>query len=111
MSSGLIKRNDKDFLKNCISLEESLKLARREVQKSNFKVISELISNLFENKNKESYIGYSNAIVSFLSLSKKETNVKDYPNTKYIPFKDLDPKLKQILRQEFADTIENFKNM
>ena len=111
MSSGSVKRDNKDFLKNCLSLEESLNLARREVQKTNFKVISKLISNLFENKNKESYRRFSNTIVSFLSLSNKENNKDVYSTTKNIPFKELDPELKQILKQEFIDAIRSLKNV
>jgi len=109
MSSGSVKRNNKDFLKNCLSLEESLNLARREVQKTNFKVITNLISNLFENKNNDSYRGFSNAIVSFLSLSNKEKNSDLCSPTKNIPFKELDPKIKQILKQEFADAIKSYE--
>ena len=76
MSSGSIKRNYPDFLKNCLTLEQSLNLAKKEVQKNNFKLISKLMSNLFECKNKESFLGISNTIVSFLSLSERK-NQKD----------------------------------
>ncbi|MFX1444759.1 MAG: hypothetical protein ACFFHV_15210 [Promethearchaeota archaeon] len=109
MSSGLLKRRNKDFLKNCLSLEESLNLARRQVQKTNFKVITSLISNLFESKNKESYSGISNAIVSFLSLSNKIKKTDVCLTTKNIPFKELVPECKQILKQEFGDAIKNLK--
>ena len=111
MSSGSVKRSSKDFIKNCLTLEESLILARREVQKTNFKVISKLVSNLFENKNNETYNRISNGIISFLSLSNKEANKDVYSNTKNIPFKELDPELKQILKQEFIDAIRSLKNV
>ena len=111
MSSGSVKRNNKDFLKNCLTLEESLILARREVQKTNYKVISKLVSNLFENKNNKSYIGISNGIVSFLSLSNRENNTDIYSTTKNIPFKELDPEFKQILKREFTDATKSQKNM
>jgi len=111
MSSGSVKRSSKDFIKNCLTLEESLILARREVQKTNFKVISKLISNLFGNKNKESYRGFSKAIVSFLSFSNKENYTDVYSTTNNIPIKELDPELKQILKKEFADAINSPTNV
>lgn len=110
MSSGSVKKKNKDFLENCLTLEESLNLAKKEVQKNNFKVISKLISNLFESKNKESYGGISNAIISFLNLSKKENNADIYSDIRNVPFKDLEPEFKQILKQEFADAIRSFNN-
>ena len=111
MSSGTLKRSSKDFIKNCLTLEESLILARRVVQKTNFKVISKLVSNLFENKNNETYIRISNGIISFLSLSNKDNNADVYSNTKNIPFKELDPEFKQILKKEFADAIHSPTNV
>lgn len=110
MSSGLIKKNNQDFLKNCLTLEESLNLAKREVKKINFKLISNLMSTLFERKNNESYIGISNAIISFLSLSKKKHQKDIYKDTKELSFNELDTEFKKIMKKEFAEVIRELKS-
>ena len=109
MSSGSIKKNSQEFLKNCLTLEESLNLAKREVQKNNYKVVSKLMSNLFERKNNESYIGISNAIISFLSLSKKKHQKDIYKDTKELSFNELDTEFKKIMKKEFAEVIRELK--
>jgi len=110
MSSGSIKKNNQDFLKNCLTLEESLNLAKREVQKNNFKVISKLMSNLFERKNNETYIGISNALISFLSLSQKKHQKDIYKDTKEMLFNELDPKFKKIMKKEFVEAIRELES-
>lgn len=110
MSSGSVKRNYPDFLKNCLTLEQSLNLAKKEVQKSNFKLISKLIANLFECKNKESFLGISSAIVSFLSLSERKHQKNQYQDTKGLSFNQLDPKFREIMKKEFAEAIRDLKN-
>ena len=110
MSSGSIKKNSQEFLKNCLTLEESLNLAKREVQKNNYKIVSKLMSNLFECNNKESYIGISNAIVSFLSLSEKKLQKEIYNDTKELSFNELDTEFKNIMKKEFATVIRELKS-
>lgn len=110
MSSGSIKRNYPDFLKNCLTLEQSLNLAKKEVQKNNFKLISKLMSKLFECKNKESFTGISNAIISFLSLSERKNQKDQYQDTKELSFKQLDPEFRDIMKKEFAEAIKDLKN-
>ncbi len=77
MSSGSVKSNNKGFIESSLALES---------------------------KKKKSYYGLSGAIISFSSLSNKEQTIDGYLIAKNIPFTELDPELKQILRQEFTDT-------
>lgn len=109
MSSGSIKNNNEDFIKNCLTLVESLNLAKKEIQKSNFIVISQLVSNLFEYQNDESYKGISNALISFLRLSNKEDQNSNYLNSNKITFNDLDNEFKQIMKNEFAGAISDLR--
>jgi len=64
----------------------------------------------FESEKKESFIGISDSIISFLSLSNKETNKDIYSDTKNVRFNELNPEFKQILKQEFLDAILSLKN-
>lgn len=110
MSSDSIKNSNENFLKNCLTLEESLNLAKRETQKDKFLVISRLISDLFEYRDKESYIGISNALISFLSLSNKKHTKTNYINTKKLSFDELDPEFKKIMMDEFDEAIKDLIN-
>ena len=64
-----------------------------------------MIRNAFESK--KTYYGLSEAVVSFSSLSNKHYSRKNNYITSNIPFNELDPELKQILRQEFTDTLKS----
>ena len=110
MSSGSIKNNNEDFMKNCLTLVKCLNLAKREIQKNNFIVISKLVSNLFEHRDKESYMGISETIISFLSLSDKKNRNSGYLNSNIISFNNLDNEFKQIMKKEFAETIRDLRN-
>jgi hypothetical protein len=74
-----------------------------------YEIISQSITNLFENTPQESFLGISEAIVSFLSLSNKKSQ-KNYKDSKDLPFKDTDSQIKQIMKEEFIDAIRSLKN-
>ena len=84
MSSGSLKSNNKGIIRSSLALES---------------------------EKKESYYGLSGALVSFSSLSNKDHTTDGYSTNRNIPFTELDPELKQILRQEFTDTPKNLKNV
>jgi len=64
----------------------------------------------FEIEKKESFVGISKSIISFLSLSNRETNKDIYSDIKNVRFNELNPEFKQILKQEFLDAILSLKN-
>ena len=64
----------------------------------------------FESEKKESYIGISDSIISFFSLSNKKNNKDIYSDTKNVRFNELNPEFKQILKQEFLEAIICLKN-
>jgi hypothetical protein len=64
--------------------------------------------SFLESQYNESLMGISESIISFASLS--NCNHKDiYSDTKYVKISELNPKFKQILKQEFLDEILRLK--
>jgi len=73
-----------------------------------FEIIFQSVTKLFENYPQESFLGISEAIVSFLSLNNNKSP-KNYKDSKEIPFKDTDPQIKRIMKEEFIDAIRSLK--
>jgi len=95
MSSGLIKKDNQNLKKKSLNNEEE----------TNFYTIAKLVSDVFKFKNEQDIIGISGAIVPFSNLSPNPRNA--YSGKSNIVFKELDPIFKKILRQEFADAIND----
>ncbi len=105
MSSGSIKKKYRNLEENGSKIENSQVLSNNEIQKKNFTHITKLVSDLFKHKDSQYFGEISDAMVSFLSLSKKEYSEEVISERKNIPFDDLDSEFKNILKQEFEDSI------
>ncbi|MFX1257703.1 MAG: hypothetical protein ACFFAN_07590 [Promethearchaeota archaeon] len=110
MSFETIKKSNEDLVEEPLKDKKSLNLSKKKIQKYNFKGISKLASNsLKQNNSTETYIDISEAIISFLSLSKRKNSRDIYLGRNNIGFKELDIEFKTILKQEFEDAIKNLK--
>ncbi len=105
MSSGSIKKKDRNLEENESKIENQQVLSNNEIQKKKFTHISKLVSDLFKHKDSQYFCDISDAVVSFLSLSKKKYSEEVIFERKNILFDDLDSEFKNILKQEFEDSI------
>ncbi len=105
MSSGSIKKKYRNLEKNGSKIDNSQVLSNNEIQRKNFTHITKLVSDLFRHKDSQDYGEISDAVVSFLSLSRKKYSKEVISERKNIPFDDLDSEFKNILKQEFEDSI------
>ena len=86
MSSGTVKNENDDYEKN-------------EFTSLNSNILTETI-----------FYDISNLVVSFLNLSNRYPSKYLYPEGIKVPFKSIDTEFQSILKQEFADVLEDFMN-
>ncbi len=84
--------------------EKAPKSTKHVYQKHKFRLISELVSILFHHKNsRETFINVSNTIILYLTAFDSQYQIDIYSKNKTNNINDVDPKFKEILKQEFKN--------
>ena len=101
--------SEKKYLKkleNTLRFHELYKADKERVQKCKFKLISELVNELFKYKNcRDCYVNISNLIILFLTIFDKESPCDKYSESEEDESIDENLEYKSILKEEF----NNFK--
>lgn len=93
-------------LESTLRFHELYKLDKEKVQKCKFKLISELVNELFKYKNcRDCYVNISNLIILFLTIFDKESPCDNYSESEEDKFIDENLKYKSILKKEFNDSL------
>ena len=89
-------------LESSLRFHELCKLDKEKVQKYKFKLISELVNELFKYKNcRDCYVNISNLIVLFLTIFDKENPCDKYSESEEDESIDEELEYKSILKEEF----------
>jgi hypothetical protein len=85
-----------------LRLQEKKKFDKEKVQKFKFNLISELVSVLFNYKNrKDSYNDISNLIITFLTALDRNDPVDMFTEYHEMKSKEIDFERKNVLKEEF----------